>query len=276
MSNVIKKAIRGYLKAKKINTIRFGKNRGFRYKFNEDLNLDMMLGFHEPNTFEVFDLFIKEGMNVADVGANIGYFSRFLSRKVGPKGKIFAFEPMPATFAMYQETVSLNQLTNIVPVNAAVSDTDGTVKMYFSHTHYMASVDVNWASNKGGEIEVKSLRLDTYFEEKGFFPDFIKLDIEGGGVFALEGMKNCIVKNQPVLFLESHTLAEDLAIGKALSLIPYEVYRVGDSEPVVHLDRDYTDKGGIYSTVIAIPKSKLHVYGNLDPSSFQKKRIGQR
>lgn len=50
-------------------------------------------------------------------------------------------------------------------------------------------------------------------------------------MFALTGMNKCIL-NEPVLFLESHTPEEDLAIGKALSLIPYDVYRVGDARDV--------------------------------------------
>jgi len=110
----------------------------------------------------------------------------------------------------------------------------------------------------------------------GRYPDFIKMDIEGGGVFALQGMENCIHKNEPVLFLESHTGAEDLAIGKALSLIDYDVYRVGSTVPVKHLDKNYEDEHGIYDTVIGIPRSKRALFGDWSPLQFQKKRFGQR
>jgi FkbM family methyltransferase len=215
-------------------------------------------------------------MVVTDIGANFGYFSRFLSQQVAPQGKVFAFEPIPQTYKMLLDTIDLNNLKNIYPVQSAVSDTDGSIKIYLSHTHYMASLDVKWASDDGGHMNVDSVTLDSFFEKKGFYPDFIKMDIEGGGVKALKGMVKCITKNEPVLFLESHTAEEDIAIGKALSLIPYDVFRVGSKIPVKYLHKDYTDLYGVYGTVVAIPKSKTHLYPNWAPADFQRKRLGQR
>lgn len=276
MQKNLKKLFRTYLKFRKINRVWFGKNKGFKYKYYEDYNLDMMLGIHEPNSFEVFKLFIKKGMVVTDIGSNFGYFTRFFSQQVGPLGKVYAFEPIPETHKMLFDTIKLNNLKNVFPIQAAVSDTDGSIKMYLSHTHYMASLDSKWASENGGTVNVHSMTLDAFFERGGIYPDFIKMDIEGGGVKALKGMVKCIKVNEPVLFLESHTAEEDLAIGKALSLIPYDVYRVGSNIPVKHLNKDYTDPHGIYGTVVAVPKSKKHLFPDWNPSIFQKKRLGQR
>jgi FkbM family methyltransferase len=259
-----------------VNKVLFGKNKGLKFHNNEDLNIDMILGIHEPNTFEVFDLFIKPGNTVVDIGANIGYFSRFLSMKVGTQGHVYAFEPIPTTFATLLKTIQLNGLTNVTPVNMASSDHEGTVTMYLSHTHYMASLDVKWASTAGGETQVPCTTIDAFFSSLPNKPDFIKMDIEGGGVYALKGMEQTIKSYQPVLFLESHTPEEDMAIGHALSLIQYDVYRVGDVTPVKHLDRDYRDKEGIYNTVIGVPVSKKATFGNFDPYVFQKSRFGQR
>jgi hypothetical protein len=145
-----------------------------------------------------------------------------------------------------------------------------------SQTHYIASLDSQWAGSQGGKIQVDGITLGNYFKEKQFYPDFIKMDIEGGGVFALQGMKQCILKNEPILFLESHTSAEDLAIGATLAMFPYDVYRVGSTKEVKYLDRDFRDEFGIYGTVIAIPKSKANLFSNWNPSSFQDIKLGQR
>jgi hypothetical protein len=102
------------------------------------------------------------------------------------------------------------------------------------------------------------------------------MDIEGGGILATKGMKNCIKKHEPILLMESHTSAEDLAIGEALSLIQYDVYRVGNETPVKSLNKDYQDHFGIYETVVGIPKSKQHLFQNWTPAQFQKRRLGQR
>ena len=276
MLPILKKPIQAFMQAMDVNTVAFGKNRGLKLRYNNEINLDMVLGFHEPNTFEVFDLFIKEGMTVADIGANVGYFTRFLSKKAGAKGSVHVFEPIPATFTRLLDTIALNKLNNVVAVNKAVSSEDGSVTMYLSHTHYMSSLNAGWAGQEGGTVEVPAITLDSYFESLGKYPDFIKMDIEGGGVYALKGMENTIRKNEPVLMLESHTPAEDLAIGHALSLAPYEVYRVGSSQPVKHLDKDYSDPLGISGTVIGIPLSRKSAFGSWKPESFQKHRLGQR
>lgn len=276
MKALIRKSIQAAMSIKGVNSVLFGKNSGLKLRYSKELNIDMLLGLHEPNTFEVFDIFVKEGMLVADIGANVGYFSRFLSNKVGQTGAVHCFEPIPSTFNMLKDTIELNHLHNVTAVNKAVSSSNGTITMYLSHTHYMASIDANWASNDGGNIEVSTVTLDSYFENLGRYPDFIKMDIEGGGVFALKGMRECILKNEPVLLLESHTSAEDLSIGAALSLLPYDVYRVGDPTPVANLDKDYTHPHGIYDTVVGIPKSKRHLFENWTPAQFQKRRAGQR
>jgi len=276
MKKMLAGMARSGIKTLKINKVLFGKNRGLKFENNEDLNLDMILGLHEPNTFEVFDLFVRPGDVVADIGANVGYFSRYLSKKVGQQGHVYAFEPIPQTFKTLKRTLELNMLKNVTPVNLASGDHVGEVTMYLSHTHYMASLDLKWATDAGGETKVPCTTIDAFFGELGKKPDFIKMDIEGGGVYALKGMEQTIKVHQPVLFLESHTPGEDKAIGQALSLAPYEVYRVGSTKSVKYLDRDFSDEFGIYDTVVGIPASKRHLFGNFDPSRFQQDRLGQR
>ena len=41
------------------------------------------------------ELALKPGMDVADVGAGTGYYSRRMSLQVGPKGKVYAIEVQP-------------------------------------------------------------------------------------------------------------------------------------------------------------------------------------
>lgn len=273
---MIKAIIKKSLKTREIFSIPWGKNRGLKLRYFPGLNLDMALGLHEPNTFEVMNQLIKPGMVVADIGANIGYFAKFLNNKVGATGRVYAFEPIPDTFLRLQETLELNRLSNVTAIQKAVTDTKGEIQIYFSKSHYMASVDKKWASDEGGSIVVPTTSLDYFFEELGKYPDFIKMDIEGGGVLALEGMKKCITSNYPILLLESHTHQEDLAIGKALQIINYRVFRVGNPLSVVDLNAGYENPLGVYGTVVAIPENGLEDYPGLNPKKFQKRRLGQR
>lgn len=254
----------------------FGPNKATRLKYRDDLNLDMLLGIHEPNTFCVFEQLVTPGDVIADIGANVGYFSAYLSRKVGVSGRVHSFEPIPETFSRLEENLRLNQAGNVIAVNKAVGSQTGKATMHMSNSHYMASFDVGWAGAATAEVDVECVRLSDYCAETGAVFDFIKMDIEGGGPLALDGMRPIIEQQQPVLFLESHTPEEDLAIGKALSLVPYQVFRVGSSVPLKYLDRNHEDEFGVYGTVIGIPQSKQSKFPGLSPAAFQQARWGQR
>lgn len=53
-------------------------------------------GQWEPSTTEFIRSSVRPRMTVADIGANIGYFSLLMAWLVGPEGEVHAFEPYPA------------------------------------------------------------------------------------------------------------------------------------------------------------------------------------
>jgi len=236
----------------------------------------MLLGLHEPNTFEVFRQTVKPGMTVIDLGANIGYFCIYLDKLVGREGKVYAFEPVPSTFATLKRTLERNKCGNTVPIQKAVSDQNGYVDFFLSHTHYMSSLSAGWAGAASQIMKVPSVRLDDFVEAENIEPGFIKMDIEGGGVFALPGMAKTIKKNRPFLLLESHTPEEDLAIGKVLSENGYRAYRIGDRTPLINLNANHTDIHGVWGTLVGVHEEGLKGLERFNPAKFQMFRFGQR
>lgn len=69
IKSFIKNTIRSFYRNQGNFSIPLGQNRGLKLKYFEELNLDMILGTHEPNTFEVMRQLIKPGMVIADIGA---------------------------------------------------------------------------------------------------------------------------------------------------------------------------------------------------------------
>jgi len=67
--------------------------------------------------------------NILDIGANVGYFSLYISKRF-PKANIFSFEPFTETFDRLTENVNLNNTTNVKAYQLAVSDFNGTSKFY--------------------------------------------------------------------------------------------------------------------------------------------------
>src|SRR4029450_161655 len=70
------------------------------------------------------------GAVVVDAGANIGIYSRFLSRYVGPRGTVHAFEPSPENFQRLR--AATRQFPNVKPIQAAVGERSGETKLYIS------------------------------------------------------------------------------------------------------------------------------------------------
>lgn len=55
---------------------------------------------------------VKRGMNVVDVGANLGWYTVHLSRLVGNDGSVVAFEPRNDLHHYLCKTVAANNLSN--------------------------------------------------------------------------------------------------------------------------------------------------------------------
>ena len=85
----------------------------------------LVLGNWEPSETSWFLRVVKPGDTFVDVGANAGYYTIIGSRLVGEKGKVYAFEPEPAMFALLEKNVRLNGLTNVVLERKALSNKQG-------------------------------------------------------------------------------------------------------------------------------------------------------
>src|SRR5947207_14594833 len=71
-----------------------------------------------------------KGAVVVDVGANIGIYSRFLSRYVGPKGVVHSFEPSPDNFRRL--SAATRNLSNVRLTHAVIGARSVEYKLYVS------------------------------------------------------------------------------------------------------------------------------------------------
>ena len=72
---------------------------------------------------------LGDGSVVVDAGANIGIYSEFLSKCVGPTGVVHSFEPDPDNFARLR--AALSHAPNVRLNQLAVSDKTGESILYF-------------------------------------------------------------------------------------------------------------------------------------------------
>lgn len=119
---------------------------------------------------------------ILDCGSHIGLSILYFKSKY-PNAKIIGFEPNPDSFEILEENIAKNHLKNVELINAAVSDTEGSTKLFSYKYERIAwtwggSINYNqWgdAESETGK-EVKTVKLSSYIDKK---VDLIKLDIEG-------------------------------------------------------------------------------------------------
>jgi len=164
----------------------------------DDLDLSF-LDRYEPEVTAVLERLVGEGDTVVDIGAHIGYHTLFLAQRVGPRGKVYAFEPHPDNAALLRKTVAENGLANVIVEQKAVWSETGTGALFKSPDN---TVDHRMAAAGEGRapVVVETVALDDYFEA-GARVDLVKMDMQGAEGQALTGMKRLIADQERIAFV---------------------------------------------------------------------------
>jgi FkbM family methyltransferase len=156
-------------------------------------------------------VFIKsccnKGMTVIDVGAHLGLISVIIGKIIGSSGRVYSFEPTPATFKELKRIVKLNGLTDIAEcINEAVSEKEGELTFFISETEGSNSNSlVNRSDLNRESYSVKSVSIDKFSENRNLNKiDLIKIDAEGVELAVLKGAKNVLLKFRPKVILAIH------------------------------------------------------------------------
>jgi FkbM family methyltransferase len=160
-------------------------------------------GSHEEGVVRKLREILKEGMTFIDVGASFGYFTVLAAKAVG-KGKVYAFEPNPAMYNLLLENIALNQLSNVIPVNKAVSSERGAAKLFLASN--IGASNILAPRDQKGIVEVECVTLDEFCNDERNLPiDVLKMDIEGGEILAIKGMEKTLANNKDLkMLIEFH------------------------------------------------------------------------
>jgi FkbM family methyltransferase len=239
----------------------FGPLRGLSLYYEETITFHATLGLLDMETFELLRrVFLVGGLLpanaiIADVGSNIGYYTLWFSQVAARAGQIYAFEPNPATAATLRSNLEINEIGNTEVVESACGDRVGTIDFFVAPDPHCSSLHSSWAGADGRKITASVTTLDEFFAPASHRlpPHFIKIDIEGGGTFALPGCSRIFSQNRPFVLVESHNPQEDRAISEVLCNFDYLGYRLADRTWVTKPEADYTDPDGVRGTLLLIP-----------------------
>lgn len=175
------------------------------YLLEGDMNyLGCMPDSYEPDTIAVFKNFCQEDFQVLDIGANLGLTAIALAN-ICKKGKVIAVEPVPITFDFLEKNLLNAGLDNVKAYNFAVGNKAGTTLMQSKSTFLAGAFIADTYTNEAQDISVKVpiKVLDEVFDAFQMTRiDFVKLDVEGYELFALEGAKEILNRFKPIVYLE--------------------------------------------------------------------------
>lgn len=146
----------------------------------------------------------KPGATVVDIGANWGIYALPAARRIGPSGKVFAFEAAPENAKMIVANAARNKLANIELLTVAMSDRFGMAALPAKRVQNAGHVylDRTDAIADGVDWEpVTTIPLDAMRGVIGRV-NLMKLDIEGGEYRALLGAQTIVKQDRPIIFME--------------------------------------------------------------------------
>lgn len=169
--------------------------------------------WHEPTLTRLILQTLRPGDTFVDIGANVGYYTVRTAARVGPRGKVYAFEPEPTDFSFLKRNVSANRLSNVVMEQKAVSNRAGSVQLFVSKG-FPGDNSIFAVEEARGQISVPAVALDDYFAASGPV-HFVKIDVQGAESLILEGAQR--------------TLRSNPGIKVAVEFYPYGLKMAGSS-----------------------------------------------
>lgn len=204
-----------------------------------------VLGRYERHVANCMAQYISEGDTVFDIGSNIGYFSLLASKFVGQQGKVFAFEADPENFAVLQENINQNGLSNTQTINQAVSDTSGEVVFASFDYSLVGHIANSLTPSDATLFTVPSISLDDFvYYQRCPVPQFIKIDVEGAEDKVILGAQRLIAEHKPVIVAE---IREGIISEAITTFLDAQEYR---TTPLTRLSQN----GFNYGEVLFVPQ----------------------
>jgi FkbM family methyltransferase len=145
---------------------------------------------------------VKPGWIAVDAGANFGWYAIHLSTLVGAEGKVFAFEPVPATFQELEANSALNSCENLETFRMAIGNSVDPINIYVPQIALGGGAASQFLDS-GEKLQVPMTRLDDFVNDKNLTRvDFIKADIEGGELALLRGGEHLLKTFRPTILIE--------------------------------------------------------------------------
>ena len=242
-----------FINKKKKISLKFGKNnfyfiiKNFSQGFGTR-GVFVFREYYEP-LFEFGHNFLKDGDTILDIGANHGIYSLAFS-SIGKNTKVIAVEPFNFYKKIIKDNSKINNFNNIFFINRVVSNCKKYYNLDYSRSYVTASIIKKFKLKKR-QKKILSITIDDLIKKLRIKKlDFIKMDIEGAEILALEGAKNTIKKFLPTIAMEC-SIEQFRKIKLPKNYKKFILTSEGNLKKSLFLNKDQ-------STIILINKKKLN------------------
>lgn len=162
----------------------------------------LLNGEFEPKELACIAQHLREGDTFVDIGANIGIFSVFAGKQVGPSGTVISIEPEPENHELLLRNLLHNGLTTANVKHLALGDTKTKLALYRDSRNAgnPSLVRANVVHYQDAhEVDVE--RLDDVLSDVKDV-HVIKMDVQGFEMNVLRGAAGVLEKHKPAILLE--------------------------------------------------------------------------
>lgn len=163
---------------------------------------------YEEDNFRFMKSCCPQGATILDIGAHIGLFAATAASSIGEQGRVYAFEPAPATLPVLEQTIRINRLANrICIVNHAMGAEKGDITFFVSDNEAdnSNSLVAYKKDRKLNGVKVTMNTIDNFAASMYLSTiDFIKIDVEGAEYDTLRGGMHVLSTYRPCCILAIH------------------------------------------------------------------------
>jgi FkbM family methyltransferase len=209
---------------------------------------------------------IVPGMVIADIGANVGFYTFEMAACAGPTGRVLAFEPDPFSFKLLEGRLNRAALVNVEAYQLALGNATGRALLYCSaYNRADNRLSPSHTEPNVETCEAQIQTLDDVLRETGHAAiDALKIDVQGNEANVLRGARQTLDAGVSWIWLEfspEHLRAsgeDPAAFLESLGSLGMEMLQLTDAaclQPVGD-PREYTRRmGSNYGDIVLMSQS---------------------
>jgi len=173
---------------------------GCRFRFRTLMDLWIIKETCLDHQYEQASTVLEDGWTILDIGAGLGDWCICVAARY-PRTAIYAYEPFPDSFALLEENLALNRVSNVKAFPYAISSREGSINLHIVSQHAVQHSTALKTDTPG--TRVQSVTLDQVLSE---IPqcDYLKMDCEGAEYDILFGADDMTLQKIKHICLEYH------------------------------------------------------------------------